>query len=196
MKGICFLKLMVKKNVGHKFIVGLFIFVCILLIQCNEDCLIIKYPVRLMDAKLCIPYISNCRVKISSCDDFEGEYCYYHVDSCNDLFIEIKRSFYMGNLVCSKNNMDESLTELNEENYEFLNPIFDYCDENYNLEYEKYIDNSNCSKGIKIWQRNINRSKAVIWMHRDNYIARIFISFKHSEINKIKKLFNKIKIIY
>jgi hypothetical protein len=149
-----------------------------------------------MNAKLCIPYISNCSAKISSCDDFEGEYCYYQVDSCNDLFIEIKFSFHMGNLVYSKTDMDEHLNELNEKNYKFLNPIFDYCDKNYNLEYEKYIDNSNSSKGIKIWQRNIDHSRAVIWMHRDNYIASLTISFKHNEINKIKKMFNKIKIIY
>mgnify|MGYP001281123941 CR=1 FL=1 len=167
-----------------------------LLIHCKKDCLLIKFPVKLMDAEICIPVNSNCNVDLIKSDNFELEEFYYHIDSCNDLFIELLFSFPLGKLICTKEIIEKRLTDLNELNYEFFKANLDYCDESYNLYYENFIENLESCKGIKIWRRNINRSRAIIWLRKDNYIATLCINFKNSDINRIKKLFFEIEIIY
>jgi len=168
----------------------------ILLMQCKKHCLLIKYPVKLMDATLCIPLISDCRVELIEGYNFEEDEFYYHIDACNDLYIELKYQFIMGNLICSKYLVEGYLTELNELYGEFYKTNIDYCDEYYNFKYGNFIENSESCKGIKIWQRNRDRSRAIIRILKNNYIATLCINFKNSDINRIKKLFFEIEIIY
>lgn len=168
----------------------------ILLMQCKKHCLLIKYPVKLMDATLCIPLISDCRVELIEGDNFELEDFYYNIDSCNDIFIELTFSFTMENVICSKDVIEKRLEDLNELQYEFFYTNIDYCDEYYNFKYGNFIENSESCKGIKIWQRKRDRSRAIIRIFKNNYIATLCINFKNSDINRIKKLFFETEIIY